>query len=90
MNPDIDINNNEEIINTDVNVLLESFWYEKWIEIIRQHFLEEINNYRLKNNRPLLELDSSLNLTAQKFAEYWSKNEWLWHSPANKSVQNMF
>jgi hypothetical protein len=25
MNPDIDINNNEEIINTDVNVLLESF-----------------------------------------------------------------
>jgi uncharacterized protein YkwD len=40
------------------------------LEIIRQHFVIEINRYRKQNNRPLLSLDDELTIAAQKFAEY--------------------
>ncbi len=86
----IDVNNHEEVIHTDVNTILELLWYEKWIEVIRWHFLEEINMYRIKNNISTLDLDSTLNQAAQKFAEYWSKHEWLWHSFDDKSVRDMW
>lgn len=89
-NNDIDLSSHEEIINTDVSTILESLWYEKWIEVIRQHFLEEINMYRVKNNIVQLKLDSTLNEAAQRFADHWSEHHALWHSFDDKSVRDMW
>ncbi len=78
------------IVHMNVEDILIIYWEENWLEIIRKHFLEEINKYRKLNNRPLLDLDSNLNEAAQRFAEYWEKYKKLWHSFDGKTFLDMW
>ncbi|MEI8253524.1 MAG: hypothetical protein WCG25_07465 [bacterium] len=60
----------DTIVKMEFKDILKIYGKEKGMEIIRKHFLEEINMYRKNNGRPLLVLDKTLNEAAQKFAEY--------------------
>lgn len=80
----------QKIIKENVKDILGIYGKEKWMEIIREHFLEEINIYRKLNNRPPLVLDTVLGAAAQRFAEYWSPKHQLWHEFDGKSVRDMW
>ena len=79
-----------KIIHMSFDNILQQYGKEKWLEIIRNHFLIEINTYRKLNNRQDLSLDPALNEAAQKFAEYGSKFKGLWHSFNGKTVEDMW
>jgi len=80
----------DTIVKMEFKDILKIYGKEKGMEIIRKHFLEEINMYRKNNGRPLLVLDKTLNEAAQKFAEYWSKYKQLWHEFDGKWVWEMW
>jgi len=52
---------------------------ERWIEIIRYHFFQEINIIRKQYGLQPLPQNKILNTTAQKYAKYMFDNDWYEH-----------
>lgn len=71
---DIDSLDHEIIINIRIKDLLDTYWEEKWWEIIRNHMLIEINILRSKYDAGPLILNDALNKACQWHSEYLEKN----------------
>lgn len=79
-----------KIIHIKFDSILKEYGSEKWLEIIRNHMLIEINTYRKLNKKQPLSSDSTLNEATQKFAEYGSPYKALWHYFDGKWVEDMW
>lgn len=89
----IDSLNHKEIISMHVDSIISFYWVEKWLEIINEHMLIEVNKLRkeftdsvlLQNenaNRTLepLTLNKKLCTSAQTYAEHMDKNNRFHHT----------
>ncbi|MFZ2151091.1 MAG: CAP domain-containing protein [Candidatus Absconditicoccaceae bacterium] len=79
----------DTIVKMDFKDILKIYGKEKGMEIIREHFVQEINIYRRIMDRPPLVLDDTLNEAAQRFADYGAKHKGLGHEFEGKGVRDM-
>jgi len=86
----VDTSFHEKIITTNMDSILVTYGKEKWLNIIREHMVIEINKLRKLYNQPPVTQDSTLNIAAQNFAEYGSPYGGLWHSFNGKNVYDMW
>lgn len=71
----------DTIIKMNVEDILKIYGNEKWLELIREHMLIEINKLRKEmNNYPPLKLNNILNISSKKYSEYMSKNNHFSHT----------
>ena len=69
------IENHEDFITTRVDKIFKLYWKERWLELINQHMLIEINKFREENWRPPLKLDLEIQKLSQARAEHlYNKN----------------
>lgn len=80
----------DTIIKMHFKDILKMYGKERWMEIIREHFVQEINKYRKLMDRPSLVLDDTLNEAAQRFADYGAQYNLLWHEFDWKWVRDMW
>lgn len=66
----------QTIISMNMSDILTQYGETQGMEMIRQHFLEEINSLRTNNALPILHLDALLNNAAQDHAEDVVKNNY--------------
>lgn len=86
---DIDSLDHEKIIHIDVNILIDFYWEKKWLEIIREHMLIEVNELRKKYGAEPLILNESLNNACQWHAEHMNTNMITSHRGENYSTQTI-
>lgn len=73
-----------KFINMNIDSILSIYWKERWLDLVREHMLIEINNYRKQFWLSQLLTDSNLNNCAQNYAIYLVNNHESWHF-ANKT-----
>ncbi len=69
----------QTIISMNMDDIITQYGKIQGMEIIRQHFLEEINFLRTNNALPILRLDTLLNNSAQYHAEDMARNNYFSH-----------
>ncbi len=69
----------EEIIHMDVDSLLGMYWKERWLEIINEHFLIELNNLRKEHNSWNLVVNDTIIQDANEYAKGLYENDKLEH-----------
>lgn len=69
----------QTIITTPVDSIFLKYWQEKWLEIIREHTLKEINIFREKHNLPACTMDPLLQDVSLEYAKFISKKKQLTH-----------
>ena len=74
-----EITDHEEFINTNIFEIKEIYWKEKCLELINQHALIEINNFRKTYGKPELNVDDTLKEFSQNRAKYLFENQSLSH-----------
>lgn len=79
----VDTLDHQKIITQNINLIFEKYGKEKGLEIIRNHFLIEINTIRKKNNLPWYTANDTLERVAQEYAIYLEKNKMLSHVNKN-------
>jgi len=70
----------ETIIHMPVEKILDLYWIEKWLLVINEHLLIEINNIRERYKKPLLsKVDLKLKSFSQQHAKFMSWEKKLYH-----------
>ena len=83
-----------EILKMNFGNILKLYGKEKWLEIIRQHFLQEINKQRTALGNPTLKSHTVLNEVAQSKAQDMADNDYFdhtdkqWLSDAGRMVKD--
>lgn len=65
----------QRIINMNVDSLLIEYGEEKWMEIIREHMLIEVNKLRIEHGKQPLVQNDTLNQLAQNHSQYMYEND---------------
>ena len=82
----INIEKHDSIINLDINQIFEELWEKKWLDLVREHMLIEINKFRSENNLNNFSDNYILDRTAQIYAEYCIDNNRLKHNDKNANT----
>ena len=80
----------QEIVQMAFDQIFATYGKEKWLDIIREHIVIELNTYRKSHDMPLLSLDPVLTTVSQKFATYGAPYKQLGHSFDGKSYKDMW
>jgi len=62
------------IINMDIQDIIKIYWWEKWLELVANHMIWEINKFREEDGKDTLQLDQNLGDFTQKWTKYISDN----------------
>lgn len=84
----IDTLNHEKITQLSLENILTSYGEERGREIIKQYFLEEINETRKAHNLGPVVLHDTLMMTAQEYAEYCVQHKHISHFDLEKNDFN--